>query len=90
MDEEERKFIREYKVDIGRTLVGSVVNIMFGLLVLLFMVFYLGWVGSIEDENIVLIAMIVFCFSVIRLLSMIGQPTICYTERKNQKGGKTE
>jgi len=83
---EELEDRQKWMLDWKSTLLSNSFLIFFLILVFVYMWYTLAFVTSIENENTQLIALIVYMFSVLKLLTMTGQPTIHYKERVMRGG----
>jgi uncharacterized membrane protein YdbT with pleckstrin-like domain len=75
---------KNYKVDIKNTILANIPFIFFGLIVISFLFFVSIFLGKIEDPNTQLIALIVFMFTFIKLVSFIGYPQMHYKLRDKE------
>lgn len=66
----------KFKIDWEKTGLSLFIMLFFGILVLVYIITYADLTETIEDQSIKVIALIVFSFSVVKLVSWIGYPTI--------------
>lgn len=75
---------KKWELDWVNTLTANMVRIFFAFLILIYIIFTISFIGNIDNDNTKIIALIVYMFSVVKLLSWIGYPTLEYKLRKKK------
>lgn len=72
------------KINIKDTLFSNIPFFIFFLFFLVFFFSMMSFLNSIQEGAMKLISLIVLLFTLIRLLSMIGKPRMCYRTKKGE------
>ena len=75
---------RDMQLDVRSTLIANLFHMFLGFIILIYIIFIVNFIGEIEDASIQIIALIVFMFSTVKLLSWCGYPTIEYKPRNKK------
>lgn len=76
---------KKWELDIRNTIIANLFGFSFMCVVFLYIVFTISFISEINDINTKLIGLIVFMFSVIKLMQFIGHPYLEYKERRKKK-----
>lgn len=81
--EGDEEFYKKWKVDIWNTLFANIVPMLFLFVVFTYIHLTLDFLNSIEDNiNMQLIALLVYIFSVVKILSYVRVDRLQYKRRK--------
>jgi hypothetical protein len=82
--EKENYDLKDVVLDWKQTLFSNMVTIMFMGLIALFTLLSQKTISTMQEPN-QLIAIIVFMFAIVKMLSMLGQPTIVYRSKTKKE-----
>jgi hypothetical protein len=79
--------MNEYNIknlDIKETLLSNIIYVLFLILIFYFIINMINIIKNL-DETIKLLTLIIFCFTFIKLISMVGKPIIVFKKSTNCK-----
>ena len=75
---------KRFELDWKNTLLANIIGILFIFVAIIYIFFTLSFISSINNDNTKIIALIVFMFSTIKIITFIGYPTLQYKLREKK------